>query len=132
MSPRHCTVASLGRKVSWARSWSVFSSHVFQPSAWLFVTASLIFSRLVSLTLLLSTPSARYVALGPTDSERAPAYRCMFDAALPTREVDDLRLATRQQKTWGSARFQQQIEALANRELAIRPRGRPKAGEICT
>lgn len=78
------------------------------------------------------TPHPAYVALGATDSERLPAYRCLFHTALPTRDVDDLRLATRQQKTWGSERFQRQIEALANRELAIRPRGRPKAKEKCT
>ena len=78
------------------------------------------------------TPHATYLTLGPTDTERLPAYRCMFDTALAKRDMDDLRLATQQQKTWGSARFQQQIEALANRELAIRPRGRPKAKGKCT
>lgn len=73
------------------------------------------------------TPHPVYVALGQKDNKR-----CMFDTALRTRDVDDLRLATRQQTTWGSERFQQQIEALANRELHIRPRGRPKAREKCT
>lgn len=78
------------------------------------------------------TPHPAYVALGATDIERLPAYRCLFETALPPSDVDDLRLATRQQKTWGSERFQRQIEALANRELAIRQRGRPKATEECT
>jgi hypothetical protein len=47
-------------------------------------------------------------------------------------ETDALRLATNQQKTWGSERFRLQIEALAKRELEVRPRGRPKLKEKCT
>ena len=78
------------------------------------------------------TPHPAYVVLGATDIERLPAYRCLFDTALLPGDVDDLRLATRQQKTWGSERFQRQIEVLANRELEIRPRGRPKTTEKCT
>ena len=48
-------------------------------------------------------------------------------------ETDALRLATNQQKTWGSERFRLQIEALTKREVLVRPRGRPrKEAEKCT
>lgn len=40
--------------------------------------------------------------------------------------------STHQQKTWGSERFRLQIEALAQRDLQVRPRGRPRAAEKCT
>jgi hypothetical protein len=51
----------------------------------------------------------------------------LFESDLAASDAHALRLATRQQKTWGSERFQLQIEALAKRELAVRPRARPKA-----
>ncbi len=60
--------------------------------------------------------------------ERVQAYQCLFDTGLAASDSEALRLATRQQKTWGSERFRQQIEALTERELAVRPRGRPKKG----
>jgi putative transposase len=41
------------------------------------------------------------------------------------KHLDDLRQHTQQQRVWGSASFQQQIEALAQRSVSIRPRGRP-------
>jgi putative transposase len=47
-------------------------------------------------------------------------------------ETDALRLATNQQKTWGSERFRLQIEALTERKLEVRSRGRPKLKEKCT
>jgi hypothetical protein len=47
-------------------------------------------------------------------------------------ETDALRLATNQQKTWGSERFRLQIEALAKRELEVRRCGRPQLKEKCT
>ena len=79
------------------------------------------------------TPHPAYAALGTTDAERRVAYQCLFDTGLAASHADALRLATRQQKTWGSERFRLQIEALAKRELTLRPRGRPrKAGGKCT
>jgi putative transposase len=41
------------------------------------------------------------------------------------KHLDDLRLHTQQQRAWGSLRFQQQIEALTQRAVGVRPRGRP-------
>ena len=77
-------------------------------------------------------PHPAYFALGPTDAERQKAYQHLFDEGLPDNDANSLRLATNQQKTWGSERFRLQIEALAERELEVRPRGRPKLKEKCT
>lgn len=41
--------------------------------------------------------------------------------------IDALRMHTQQQKPWGSERFHQQIEALAERSVELRPRGRPRS-----
>ncbi len=72
------------------------------------------------------TPHPAYLALGTTPAERQSAYLRLFDEGLDDNEANALRLATNQQKTWGSERFRLQIEALAQRELEVRPRGRPK------
>ena len=42
---------------------------------------------------------------------------------------DGVRLHTRQQKPWGSERFQRQVEALTQRATAVRPRGCPRTSE---
>lgn len=65
------------------------------------------------------TPHPAYRALGATKAERQQAYLRLFDAGLTDSDADALRLATQQQKTWGSERFRQQIEALAQRKLNI-------------
>lgn len=72
------------------------------------------------------SPHPAYLALGATATEREKAYQHLFDPDLSDNDTDALRLATNQQKTWGSERFRLQIEALAHRELEVRPRGRPK------
>ncbi len=78
-------------------------------------------------------PHPAYAALGATDTERHKAYQDLFEQGLPDMDTDGLRLATNQQKTWGSERFRLQVEALANREVLVRPRGRPrKEAEKCT
>jgi hypothetical protein len=41
------------------------------------------------------------------------------------KRLDDLRQHTQQQRAWGSERFQQQIEALTQRSVRTKPRGRP-------
>ena len=45
---------------------------------------------------------------------------------LTDKDAHALRMATQQQKTWGSERFRLQIEELAQRQLQVRPRGRPE------
>ena len=71
-------------------------------------------------------PHPAYLALGANATQRQEAYGKLFDTELSDHDTDALRLATNQQKTWGSERFRLQVEALANRDVLIRPRGRPK------
>jgi putative transposase len=77
-------------------------------------------------------PHPAYTALSATGAERNSAYQRLFDEGLSDMETDALRLATNQQKTWGSERFRLQIEALTERKLEVRSRGRPKLKEKCT
>ena len=77
-------------------------------------------------------PHPAYSALGASDAERQKAYQQLFDEGLSDDDANALRLATNQQKTWGSERFRLQIEALSKRELEVLPRGRPKLKEKCT
>ena len=71
-------------------------------------------------------PHPAYLALGANATQRQEAYGKLFDTKLSDHDTDALRLATNQQKTWGSERFRLQVQALANRDVLIRPRGRPK------
>ena len=71
-------------------------------------------------------PHPAYLALGANATQPQEAYGKLFDTELSDHDTDALRLATNQQKTWGSERFRLQVQALANRDVLIRPRGRPK------
>lgn len=73
------------------------------------------------------TPHASYLALGRDPATRQVTYRGLFGTAPPCAEADSLRLHTQQQKPWGSDKFRQQIEALAERSLEVRSRGRPRS-----
>ncbi|MDI1253013.1 hypothetical protein [Thermomonas sp.] len=80
-------------------------------------------------------PHPTYRALGATDAEQPEqqkTYQHLFDEGLSDNDANALRLATNQQKIRGSERFRLQIEALAERELEVRPRGRPKLMGKCT
>lgn len=72
------------------------------------------------------TPHAAYLALGQNDDAQLDAYRRLF-ADIGTHDIDALRLHTQQQKPWGCDRFRRQIESLAQRSVAVRPRGRPRS-----
>ena len=74
-------------------------------------------------------PHAAYLTLGKTGEERMAAYRTLFDTAVDEGQIEELRIHTQQQKAWGSDRFRQQIEALTNRAVIVRPRGRPRIPE---
>lgn len=71
------------------------------------------------------TPHAAYLSLGADDLTRLDAYRRLF-ASTDAHDIDALRLHTQQQKPWGNERFRRQIEALAQRSMEVRPRGRPR------
>jgi putative transposase len=70
-------------------------------------------------------PHAAFQQLGPDDDARRDAYRQLVEAGLPLPEAQALSEHTRQQKPWESDRFRHQLEALTQRSVDIRPRGRP-------
>jgi putative transposase len=55
------------------------------------------------------TPHAQYTTLGATPDARQAAYRALIDEQLEEKHLDEIRQHTRQQRAWGSERFQQQI-----------------------
>jgi putative transposase len=73
----------------------------------------------------LITPHEQYTLLAATPAERQATYRALVHEHVEQKDLDDLRLHTQQQRAWGSERFQQQIEALTQRSVSVRPRGRP-------
>lgn len=76
------------------------------------------------------TPHATYLQLGGDGEQRRAAYRELFNDALCPSQMADLRLHTQQQRPWGSERFRAQIEALTQRAVAVRPRGRPRSSSL--
>jgi putative transposase len=73
----------------------------------------------------LITPHEQCTLLASTPVTRQVAYRALVHEYMEEKRLDDLRLHTQQQRAWGSQRFQQQIEALTQRAVGVRPRGRP-------
>jgi putative transposase len=72
-------------------------------------------------------PHAAYLALGDTKDSRSERYRALVAERPPPEEFEEIRLHTQQQRVYGSARLQRQVEALTNRAAAVRPRGRPRS-----
>lgn len=73
----------------------------------------------------LITPHEQYTLLASTPAERQAAYRALVYEHVEEKFLDEIRQHTQQQRAWGTERFQQQIEALTQRSVTIRPRGRP-------
>lgn len=74
----------------------------------------------------LITPHPEYLALGATPEARQSAYRALFERAIGDDAMNDIRSHVQQQKALGDSRFQAEIEAMLNRKVGIRPRGRPR------
>jgi putative transposase len=71
------------------------------------------------------TPHEQYKLQAATPAEWQAVYRALAHEYVEPEHLNDLRLHTQQQRAWGSEHFQQQIEALAQRSVSVRPRGRP-------
>ena len=73
------------------------------------------------------TPSlhTRY-SLGTDKVTRLDAFRRLLTGT-DTHDVSALPLHTQQHKPWGSKRFRQQIRALAQRSVEVRPCGPPRS-----
>ena len=73
----------------------------------------------------LITPHQKYLNLVLDPAARQTAYRELIREHLDEPQLIALRQHTQQQRAWGSDRFRQQIEALTQRAVSVRPRGRP-------
>lgn len=75
---------------------------------------------------VLITPHLEYLLLGSNEDERNKRYRALvlqFEAAEMTAQV---RNATQQNAAFGSPRFAAEIEHMLERDVSIKPRGRPR------
>ncbi len=69
---------------------------------------------------------ACYNALGSTPSERAANYRLALAEVIGADALTAIRDHMRQERAWGSSRFQQMVEKTLNRTATCRPPGRPR------
>lgn len=74
----------------------------------------------------LLTPHPVYVGLGSDRTGRADAYRAWLHAPLDRDELARIRVYMAQEKALGDARFQHMVEKALNRQVEVRPRGRPR------
>jgi putative transposase len=74
----------------------------------------------------LVTPHPSYLRLGPDSATRQSAYRALVTDPLAEADLANIRIHVRQQKALGSSRFQAEVEALLERNVTVRPRGRPR------
>ncbi len=75
-------------------------------------------------------PHPLYLRLGSEPTVRRTAYRALFADALSEQELADIRAHVQQQKALGTSRFQAEVESLLARNVAVRPRGRPRLEEV--
>jgi putative transposase len=74
---------------------------------------------------VLVTRHEEYVRLGATDEERRAAYRSLFDAALDTSRVREIREATAGNFALGNAQFRSAVSAALGRRADRGIPGRP-------
>ncbi len=73
----------------------------------------------------LVTPHALYLSLGTTPSARAHAYREWLMSGADNEELTRIRAHMAQEKALGNPRFQAMLEKTLNRQIDLKPRGRP-------
>ena len=74
---------------------------------------------------------SEYLALGADPTARAVAYRALFEDALPTELVAEIRDYLQQQKVLGTDRFRAWVEARTGRFATVRALGRPPRRPHC-
>ncbi|MGH8148319.1 MAG: hypothetical protein ACREPY_18570, partial [Rhodanobacteraceae bacterium] len=74
----------------------------------------------------LITPHAAWLALDKTPDGRRAAYRASFERVISDDDMTDIRAHVQQQKALGDPRFQAHIAVMLDRNVAVRPRGRPR------
>jgi putative transposase len=74
----------------------------------------------------LVTPHPSFLALATEPRQRIEAYRQLLDDSLPDEELTAIRQYMRQERAFGSPRFQLMVEASLGQVASTRPRGRPR------
>ena len=77
-------------------------------------------------TSRLITPHARYLALGPSESERSKVFRSLFGDAVADDELARLRTALNKGWALGAEPFLEEMQRRLGRSVRPRRRGRPK------
>ena len=73
------------------------------------------------------TPHASFLALGRDDAHRNGAYRTWLDSGIGSDDLERIRAHARQERAYGSERFQTMIAAALHRPVTLRPVGRPRS-----
>ena len=71
----------------------------------------------------------QYLTLGNGTIAATSAYRELLRKAIPDDDLAEIRDHLRQERAFGSIRFQAMVEKTLNRHVAIQPPGRPKRQE---
>lgn len=74
----------------------------------------------------LITEPAAYWSLGNTPFEREAAYRSWLEQGVSDSEVREVRAALVSGRPLGGAAYLAEVAALSERDLTLRPRGRPR------
>jgi len=74
-------------------------------------------------------PHPCYLSLGTNESDRCAAYRALVEQAIPSDELDNLRLHLQRQHAYGTERFRAVIEAQLSRRAGPAKIGRPRKSE---
>ena len=74
----------------------------------------------------LVTPHDSLVALGAEPSSRQQAYRDLVACGLTAEQLAVMRTYAQQQRAFGSAQFQAEVERQVARCAVVRPQGRPR------
>ena len=72
------------------------------------------------------TAHEEYLRLGRNEADRQSAYRELFQAAISSKDLAEIRECTHKGWALGGERFKEQIEALAKRRAVSKGVGRPK------
>lgn len=74
-------------------------------------------------------PHPCYLSLGTNESDRCATYRALVEQAIPSDELDNLRLHLQRQHAYGTERFRAAIEAQLSRRAGPAKIGRPRKSE---
>ena len=74
----------------------------------------------------LLTPHREVLGLANCDAERHKVYRSLFNHALSTKTLDEIRQSLERNHVLGDERFRAKVERMLNRRIGTGRRGRPR------